>query len=232
MNVTEITTVEAQQEENQNEQQDDRFQAMNARFETMETHIKSLTDLVGSLIDNNNKRKYDEENNEKRRKKARTYVERQNLPQSSKRHEVSEISEDDEISVVTRPYGISDREQPDDVVSTPDQRTMRQQVQDLCGEVNNDQALADDLDPILDPIRKEYEAKVQLGSPLKNTKLATIVNNLYSETMEDEKLKNLLKKYNKPKNCPYVFAPKCNPEIWNKNLTAVHKGHDIGLQKI
>ena len=42
MNVTEITTVEAQQEENQNEQQDDRFQAMNARFETMETHQISV----------------------------------------------------------------------------------------------------------------------------------------------------------------------------------------------
>ena len=38
MNVTEITIVEAQQEENQNQQQDDRFKAMNARFETMETH--------------------------------------------------------------------------------------------------------------------------------------------------------------------------------------------------
>ena len=50
--------------------------------------------------------------------------------------------------------------------------------------------------------------------------------------MENEKSKNLLKKYNKPENCPYVFAPKCNPEIWNKNLTTVHKGHDIGLQKI
>ena len=34
--------------------------------------------------------------------------------------------------------------------------------------------------------------------------------------MEDEKLKNLLKKYNKFENCPYVFPPKCNPEIWNK----------------
>ena len=50
--------------------------------------------------------------------------------------------------------------------------------------------------------------------------------------MEDEKLKNLLKKYNKPENCPHVFAPQCNPELWNKNLTNVHKGHDIGLQKI
>ena len=31
----------------------------------------------------------------------------------------------------------------------------------------------------------EHEAKVQLGSQLKNTKLAAIFNNLYSETMED-----------------------------------------------
>ena len=118
------------------------------------------------------------------------------------------------------------------MVSTPDQHTIRQQIQDLCGEGDNDRGLDDDLDPILDTIRKEYEAKVQLGSPLKYTKLATIVNNLYSQTMADEKLENLLKKYNKPKNCQYVFAPKCNPDIWNKNLTTVHKGHDTGLQKI
>ena len=32
MKVTEITRAEAQQEENQNEQQDDRFQAINTRF--------------------------------------------------------------------------------------------------------------------------------------------------------------------------------------------------------
>ena len=131
----------------------------------METHIKSLTDLAGSLIDNNNKHKYEEEDNEKRRKKPRTYVECQNLPQSSKRHEVNENSyEDDEMSADTRRYGISDSEQPDGVVSIPDKHTIRQQIQDLCGDVNNDQALTDDLDPILDPIRKEYEAKVQLGS--------------------------------------------------------------------
>ena len=29
-----------------------------------------------------------------------------------------------------------------------------------------------------------------------------------------------------------MFAPKCNPKIWNKNLTTVHYKHDIGLQKI
>ena len=53
MNVTEIITAESQQEENQSKQQDDRFQAINTRFENMEKHIMSLTDLVGSLVDNN-----------------------------------------------------------------------------------------------------------------------------------------------------------------------------------
>ena len=70
------------------------------------------------------------------------------------------------------------------MVSIPDQRTIRQQIQDLCGEGDNDKALDDDLDPILDPIRKEYEAKAQLGGLLKNTKLAT------SERMEQWRMKN------------------------------------------
>ena len=69
MKVNEITTAEAQQEENQNEKQDDRFLAMNTRFETMEKHIKNLTDLVKSLIDINNIRNYDDEDTKKRRKK-------------------------------------------------------------------------------------------------------------------------------------------------------------------
>ena len=61
MNGTEVTTAEAQQEENQNEQQDGRFHAMITRFETMEKHIKSLTDLAGYLIDNNKRKcKYDD----------------------------------------------------------------------------------------------------------------------------------------------------------------------------
>ena len=69
MKVNEITTAEAQQEENQNEKQDDRFLGMNTRFETMEKHIKNLTDLVKSLIDNKNICNYDDEDTKKRRKK-------------------------------------------------------------------------------------------------------------------------------------------------------------------
>ena len=99
---------------------------------------------------------------------VRTYVEYQNLPQSPKKHEVSEVSDDNETSAATRLYGIRDIEQPDDVVSIPDQRTIRQQIQDLCAEGN--QELADYLDPVQDPIRKKYEAKLQLDSPLKKYK--------------------------------------------------------------
>ena len=79
-------------------------------------------------------------------KKTRAYVVYQNLPQSSKRHKVSVISGNDETSVATRPYGISDNKQPDDMVSIPDQHTIKQQIKDLYGEGDND-----DLDPILTP---------------------------------------------------------------------------------
>ena len=81
------------------------------------------------------------------------------------------------------------------MLSIPDHPTIRQQIQDLCGEGDDDQALDDDLDPILNPITKECEAKVQLDILLKNIKLVSIVDNLYSKTMEDEKLKTLHKKY-------------------------------------
>ena len=42
---------------------------------------------------------------------------------------MSEISDDDKVSAAAiRPYGISDKEQPDDVVSISDQCTIRQQI--------------------------------------------------------------------------------------------------------
>ena len=44
MKVNQIATAEAQQEENQNEQQDNRFQARNTRFKIMEKHMKSLSE--------------------------------------------------------------------------------------------------------------------------------------------------------------------------------------------
>ena len=72
---------------------------MNARFLNMEKQIQSLTDVVGALVKTNTG-KYVEKESEKRRKKTRIYVELQSLPESSKRHEVREISDDETSSTV------------------------------------------------------------------------------------------------------------------------------------
>ena len=98
-------------------------------------------------------------------------VGRQNLPQSLKRHKISEISDDDETSAVTRPYGIRDKEEPDDVVSIPDQSTIRQQTKDFCGEGDDEKALDDDLDPIMNPITPTQQTEF-LGFIIDTTKMA------------------------------------------------------------
>lgn len=74
------------------------------------------------------------------------------------------------------------------MVGIINQCTTRQQIQILCSE--GDQLLNYDLKLDLDLIRKENESRNQLLSPSRNKTLATIVNDLYSERMEYEKLKN------------------------------------------
>ena len=49
--------------------------------------------------------------------------------------------------------------------------------------------------------------------------------------MEDKKLQNLLKKYNKSENCLYVFAPKCNPEI-RQNFTTFYKAMALDYKNL
>ena len=49
--------------------------------------------------------------------------------------------------------------------------------------------------------------------------------------MEEEKLKNLNKKYKRPENCPHVSTPKVNSEVWNEHLAA-NRMTDLSLCKI
>ena len=52
---------------------------------------------------------------------------------------------------------------------------------------------------------------------------------------EEEKFKNINKKYRRPENFPNIVAPKVRispSEIWNKNLQALHWVTDINLMKI
>ena len=54
---------------------------------------------------------------------------------------------------------------------------------------------------VLDEIKQEYTVKDLVGKPIGNRKLASIANNLFLVNMEEEKLKDLNKKYSRPKNC-------------------------------
>ena len=75
--------------------------------------------------------------------------------------------------------------------------------------------------------------KEEVGSPLKNSKLAGIINNLFIEKLDEEKLEKLVKIYNKLKNCPNMITPKCNEEIWRGDiLNTSRRSNDIVLQKI
>ena len=49
--------------------------------------------------------------------------------------------------------------------------------------------------------------------------------------MEEEKLKNLNKKYKRPEKCPQLSASKVNSEVWNENLLTVNRMTDISLQE-
>lgn len=60
---------------------------------------------------------------------------------------------------------------------------------------------------------QEFMVNEKIGGPLKSTKLAGILNSLFIEKMDMEKLKKLIKTYNKLEKCPNMLAPICNEEI-------------------
>ena len=56
---------------------------------------------------------------------------------------------------------------------------------------------------------------------------------MFIEKLGEEKLKKLVKNYNKPENCPNMIIPKCNEEIWRGDiLNTSRRSSDIVLQKI
>ena len=133
------------------------------------------------------------------------------------------------------PYGISDEEEEndDDTISIPDTSTLRGQIQDPCQEGEDKGYTEGANDPILESISQEFMVKQEVGNPLKNSKLAGIINNLFIEKLDEEKLKKLLKTYNKPENFPNMITPKCNEEIWSGDiLNTSRRSNDIVLQNI
>ena len=95
----------------------------------MDEKLNTLTNLIADIAAQarEGKRKYESGSSDTRgKKKARTYVDRQNLPQpsSSGNHDQArKVSENISTDTsVTRSYGISDEEEEndDDTISIPD----------------------------------------------------------------------------------------------------------------
>lgn len=65
---------------------------------------------------------------------------------------------------------------------------------------------------------QKFIAKEEIGKLLQNGKLAGITNNFLIDKMEDQKLKKLIKTYNRPKTCQNLLILKRNEEIWRNDL--------------
>ena len=107
----------------------------------MDEKLNTQTNLIADIAAQarEGKRKYESGSSDSRgKKKARTYVDRQNLPQplsSRNRDQATEVSENISTDTsVTRSYDISDEEEEndDDTISIPDVSILRRQTQDLC----------------------------------------------------------------------------------------------------
>ena len=67
-------------------------------------------------------------------------------------------------------------------------------------------------DVLLENISQELSSKEELGKPVSD-KLSKIVNTLFLNDIEQEKIKTIKKMYCMPENCPNIVAPKVNSEL-------------------
>ena len=130
-----------QQKNEGNESLENKVQNLTEKFHGMDEKLNTLTNLIADIAAQarKGKRKYESGSSDSRgKKKARTYVDRQNLPQplsSRNRDQATEVSENISTDTsVTRSYDISDEEEEndDDTISIPDVSILRRQTQDLC----------------------------------------------------------------------------------------------------
>ena len=196
---------EEQEEYNQqktegNESLEKKVENLTEKFHGMDEKLNTLTNLIADIAAQarEGKHKYESGNSNSRgKKKARTYVDRQNIPQpSSSRNDdqAMEVSKNTFTDTsVTSPYGISDEEEEndDDTISIPDASILRRQIQDLCQEREDKGYSEGANDPVLESISQEFLVKEEVVSSLKNSKLAGILNNLFIEKLDEEKLKKL-----------------------------------------
>ena len=62
--------------------------------------------------------------------------------------------------------------------------------------------------------------------------IAGIINKRFDKGLSDEKLKQRLDKYTRPKNCQNLQVPTINPKVWKKYVPPTMKQHDLKLAMV
>ena len=83
---------------------------------------------------------------------------------------------------------------------------------------------------MLHKLSQNLKAKEKIDSPISD-ELASIVNDLMSNGVSEETLKDQKEKHNRPENCTYLTVLKVNEEIWD-HANEDFRSKDIKLQRI
>ena len=81
----------------------------------------------------------------------------------------------------------------------------------------------------LENLVAEFNSKKATSPPI-SEKLAELTNGLLKEGLSKDQISTINQKYLKPKNCPFLEAPKVNNLLWNQ-LKQEPKNLDTSLQK-
>ena len=81
----------------------------------------------------------------------------------------------------------------------------------------------------LENLVAEFNPKKATGPPI-SEKLAELTNGLLKEGLSKDQISTINQKYLKPRNCPFLEAPKVNNLLWNQ-LKQEPKNLDTSLQK-
>ena len=133
-----------------------------------------------------------------------------------KRTQQQEISETDEEA------GIQEADVVDEINDL-----LAEQRPGTDSETNDD--MNDSDMSFLDDLAQDFEQDEQVGSDV-NPKLATIVTSSLTKKLAEEKIKTMMEKYSRPKNCESLVTVKVNSEIWAK-MKRETRSKDLMLQK-
>ena len=85
-------------------------------------------------------------------------------------------------------------------------------------------------DDLLSEIAQDFSTEDIIGPNVRQN-LANILNQRWSSKIDESKLKDKMRKFDRPGNCEKLAVPKVNPEIWSKFQHAT-RGSDLRLANL